>query len=156
MCPVGTCIGKVGLSHTTEYDQAGKSYTESNTFPFKIDFEPMDIKNFKETFSSIDDFFGQFRDIPINSKIYSIRTFESPEDETGSIIGNMRTTGKCDYSQYGDAKLAFRHQRIEEDMTLKPEWKEAYQKDCFCNPSSEDTDVSNCYDDSGFMSEFKS
>ena len=131
-------MGKLGLSHTTEYDQAGNNYTDSNTFPFKIDFEPRDIKKFNENFTSVDDFFSQFKAIPEFSKIYGIRAFESPVDETGSVIGNIKTTGKCDYSQYGDTKLAFRHQKVEEDMALKPEWKEAYEKDCFCNPSPEE------------------
>ena len=36
-------------------------------------------------------------------------------------------------SKFGDTKLFFKHQWIEDDVALKPEWTDAYFNECFCN-----------------------
>ena len=34
-----------------------------------------------------------------------------------------------------NTRLAFKHQWIEDDAKLRPEWKEKYAENCYCNPS---------------------
>ena len=35
-----------------------------------------------------------------------------------------------DKSKFADERLFFQHHRIEEDIALKPEWKEKYEEVC--------------------------
>jgi len=48
------------------------------------------------------------------------------------LLGEMVTTSECTTSAYGDAKLQFRHQRIEEDWALRPEFLEQYDATKAC------------------------
>ena len=82
---------------------------------------------------TVEKFMAQFNDISVGTKIYSIKAFESPEDDEGIILGDVTTSEKCLTSKYGDTKLAFKHQWIDEDIALQPEWKESYYNDCYCN-----------------------
>ena len=49
------------------------------------------------------------------------------------MLGDVITTDKCISSYYGDTRLFFKHQWIEADAELKPEWKDAYFSECYCN-----------------------
>ena len=64
--------------------------------------------------------------------MYTVRTIRDPEDTEGIVLGHITTTSNCHTSKYGDTKLAFRHQWVEEDMEMKPEWKKAYLESCHC------------------------
>ena len=48
----------------------------------------------------------------------------------GTTLGTFVVDGGCTTSKFGDERLHFHHTRIEDDMELKPEWKEAYMKNC--------------------------
>ena len=41
-------------------------------------------------------------------------------------IGTLVTNSESVTSKYGDEVLFFRHQRVEDDVALKPEWKDYY------------------------------
>ena len=78
---------------------------------------------FQEEPLSNKDFLQQFIDkIPDGTPIYSFVAYEDPEDIEGTELGKVVNVGKCYASQYGDEKLFFRHQRVEEDMKLRPQW----------------------------------
>ena len=49
------------------------------------------------------------------------------------VLGDIITMDECVSSNYGDTKLFFKHQWIEEDAALKPEWADAYFSECYCN-----------------------
>ena len=49
------------------------------------------------------------------------------------MLGDVITIDKCISSYYGDTRLFFKHQWIEDDAELKPEWKDAYFSECYCN-----------------------
>ena len=57
-----------------------------------------------------------------------------PDDVAGLDLGAAITTDECVTSLYGDTKLFFKHQYIDDDKEAKPEWAEAYDKECtsFC------------------------
>ena len=65
--------------------------------------------------------------------MYTMKGHQNPDDVDGIILGNVVTTDHCLPSKYGDTHLFFKHQWIEEDVLLKPEWSEAYFKNCYCN-----------------------
>ena len=44
----------------------------------------------------------------------------------GTELGKLVVVDGCYPSRYGDEKLFFKHQRIEEDIELMPEWKNDY------------------------------
>ena len=82
---------------------------------------------FQEAPLSNKDFLKQFVDkIPDGSHIYSLIAYKDPMDIEGTELGKVMNVGKCYISQYGDEKLFFRHQRVEEDMQLRPEWVNDY------------------------------
>ena len=82
---------------------------------------------FQEAPLSNKDFLKQFVDkIPDGSHIYSLIAYKDPMAIDGTELGKVMNVGKCYISQYGDEKLFFRHQRVEEDMQLRPEWANDY------------------------------
>ena len=134
LCMSGHCGMKVGLSNVCSHDQNGIE-ANKNIFPFKVTFNPTgEVKFSKEQPESQKAFMAQFTGIPSGTRLYSIKAFLSPGDDTGIDLGDVITSDKCVTSNYGDNKLAFKHQAIEDDIKLKPEWKDSYNKDCYCNP----------------------
>ena len=115
------------------YDQDGNEETNLKV-PFKISFVPTGKVHFKEEAASEDvikNFYQQFLDlIDDGTELYSVVAHASPEDEAGTELGKLVTAGKCHLSQYGDEKLFFQHQRIEEDIKEHPEWEQAYMDGC--------------------------
>ena len=65
--------------------------------------------------------------------MYKIKAHNGPDDEEGVVLGDVITTDECISSYYGDTRLFFKHQWIEADAELKPEWKDAYFSECYCN-----------------------
>ena len=55
-----------------------------------------------------------------------------PGDVTGTELGNMVVAdgGGCTTSKFGDEHLFFRHQRIEDDIHIKPQWENSYLAEC--------------------------
>ena len=58
----------------------------------------------------------------------------------GRRLGDMVTTTECTTSAFGDAKLFFRHQRVEEDWQLRPEWMSQLDGERDCGFASIDPD----------------
>jgi hypothetical protein len=49
---------------------------------------------------------------------------ESPTNKTKILIGDLVTTSIPIYSKLGDEFLFFRHQLMDDDFKLRPEWKQ--------------------------------
>ena len=109
------------------YDQEGNE-EESLVFPFQITLFPTGDVQFRTKKSSLEEFSKQWNTIPKGSAIYSFIAHSSPEDTAGKELGKIVVDG-CTTSKFGDERLFFRHQRIEEDIKLRPQWKNAYLKD---------------------------
>ena len=80
---------------------------------------------------SLEAFMRQFDDIATGTKLYTLKAHKDPDDAEGTVLGDVITTDKCVSSKFGDTRLFFRHQRIEEDKALRPEWANAF--DDYCN-----------------------
>ena len=131
-CQVGHCITKVGLSDMCKFDQEGTLYDTPN-FPFQIELTPADVQFEEHTPASMEEFMAQFDAIPVGTTIYTLKAYLSPDDSEGMVLGNVVTTDNCVSSLYGDTRMFFKHQYIEDDIALKPEWTDAYFDKCFCN-----------------------
>ena len=75
-------------------------------------------------------FMHRFTAIPTGSILYKLRAFSDPQDVQGTVLGELVTTGPFTTSRFGDEKMFWRHQRIEDDIALRPEWEAEYRKDC--------------------------
>merc|ERR1711997_1366342 len=123
------CPTKVGLSDIARYDQEGNE--EAPIFPFKITLKPTGVVRFREEESDILAFMQQFIDkIPAGTELYSFIAHANPDDIDGFELAKLVVVDGCYPSKYGDEKLFFQHQRIEEDIELKPEWASAYKTEC--------------------------
>ena len=102
---------------------------QSLVFPFKLTLLPTTDVQFMTKQSSLEEFSKQWNTIPKGSKMYSFVAHSSPEDTSGKELGKIVVDG-CTTSKFGDERLFFQHQRVEEDIKLRPNWKSAYLKDC--------------------------
>lgn len=136
-CETKSCVTKVGISDLSFYDQDGNFEDQNPDFPFKIDIHP--YPKFKsEKPASMKDFIAQFKALPIGTKLYSMKAIVDPNDKEGLVLGDVVTIDHCVSSYFGDTKLFFRHQWLEEDIALRPEWTEAYKHQCFCDVQRHD------------------
>ena len=63
--------------------------------------------------------------IPADSTIYDVYALDKPEQLGGTetLIGSLKLDGSFTTSDWGDQRLFYRHQLMNEDLALKPEWK---------------------------------
>merc|ERR1719265_1811076 len=57
--------------------------------------------------------------------LFDVYTHSSPtakKQGKKEKLGTLTTTSQCVQSLFGDAALFFRHQRMEEDFALRPDW----------------------------------
>ena len=132
-CMSGHCGLKNGISNLAVIDQDGQE-PDAPKAPFKITLEPTEDVQFSED-RPVDqkDFMARFTSIPIGSKLYSLKAYLSPDDQVGMVLGDLVTIDNCVTSHFGDTQLFFKHQGIEEDVALNPQWTDAYYEDCTCN-----------------------
>ena len=85
--------------------------------------------NFRTAESSLEEFSKQWNGIQNGTAIYNLKTHSEPKDKQGTVLSKIVVEG-CTTSKFGDERLFFQHQRITEDIILRPEWKNAYNTDC--------------------------
>ena len=63
--------------------------------------------------------------IPADSTIYDVYALDKPKPLGGTetLIGSLKLDGSFTTSDWGDQRLFYRHQLMNEDLALKPEWK---------------------------------
>jgi len=124
------CILQVGLSDAARYTQDGQEVSsEDLSFPYQLEFAPTEatkylISSFK---MSADMFLGEMvANIPHdNFGLFDIVATSSPAaDAVVETIGQVVVTNQCTTSKFGDEKLFFKHQRIEDDFKERPWWLE--------------------------------
>ena len=63
--------------------------------------------------------------IPAGTDVLEAFPYATPLDKNNghrTRLGMLTTTSSCHKSLFGDLNLFFRHQRMEEDFALRPEW----------------------------------
>ncbi len=111
----------IGLLDVAKYDQEGNE-VEKPIFPYKITFRPS-----KEVSNLFPDFFNQtyteqLKQIPKNIKLYDVLAMEKPSTEAVKI-GSLYGRSKFVTSKWGDTSLFFRHDDMEHDFKIHPEWR---------------------------------
>lgn len=115
------CISMVGLSDVCQYDQDGTK-AANLVFPFQIFFEPTGEFTTADDPSKTDEqLLKELSSIPVGTHIYDVYTAQTPTGPK-TKLGAMKTTTQCVQSVWGDTRLGFKHQRMEEDFRLHPEW----------------------------------
>ena len=120
---------KVALSDLARYDQDGNEES-TVVFPFKVTLVPTGEVKFKEGKASLTEFSKQWAEISDKAAIYKFLAHSNPDDDAGTELGKIILDGRCTTSAFGDEHLFIRHQRIEDDIALKPKWKNAYLTGC--------------------------
>ena len=128
-CQASKCISKVGLSDVCKYDQDGNE-AANLVFPFMVTFEPTGEVTFTDDYLELPEFMAQWDTIQPGTNLYTLKAHSSPEDTEGTVLGQVTTTDKCVSSNFGDTRMFFQHQRIEEDKELRPEWAAEYDAKC--------------------------
>jgi len=108
-----------------DYDQYGR-HEYAPRWPFMMRLLPND------TCYAPDHYDGNFAEIvarkkciPAGTVLFDVMALPEPK-ELGGVekqIGTIVTTSEMVTSIYGDTRLFFRHQRFEEDLAARPEWR---------------------------------
>ena len=132
-CQSGHCITKNGISNLASIDQEG-NVEEAPNAPYRVSLAPTpDVQLSEEKPADMEDFMARFTSIPVGSKMYSLKAHLTPDDNEGIVLGDLVTIDDCVTSHFGDTKMFFKHQSIDEDVALNPQWAEGYYTGCYCN-----------------------
>ena len=116
-------VGNMSVKNVSDYDQYGNRELNPK-WPFMMRLLPHD------PCQSPDDYHVYFEHmpkcIPAGTKLFDVMALDEPKALGGveKEIGYIETTSKMTTSLYGDTRLFFRHQRFEEDLAVRPHWKE--------------------------------
>ena len=103
--------------------QDGKS--ETPVFPWSLRFEPNSAFKFPSTVAAgYVDFMKDLATIKSGTVLYTVYAMNKPKELGGTElkIAQIRTTSQMTTSNWSDEHLFFRHQRMDDDLKLKPEW----------------------------------
>jgi len=139
------CAPQVGLSDLARYSQDGTEHSPPK-FPFKLFLIPSQAVQTPDTKKTPDQVHAEMAAFPVGTTLYTAYACESAlgdemkptdgglEKACGSPLklGEMVTTSQCTTSAYGDAKFQIRHQRVEEDWALRPEFLQQYDAKKAC------------------------
>jgi len=117
------CINQVGLSDVCQYSEDGQM-SEVTKFPYEIMFEHTG-QGFSSEKTSAAELIESLSSISAGVKLFDVYTHSSPtakKQGKKEKLGTLTTTSQCVQSLFGDAALFFRHQRMEEDFALRPDW----------------------------------
>ena len=81
-------------------------------------------------YSDPHDFYQQFTELQTGTILYHFKGHQQPNDTEGVMLGDVITTDNCVTSHFGDTRLFFQHQYLEEDVELMPEWTDDYSQKC--------------------------
>lgn len=74
------------------------------------------------------DYMNQLKQVPANSVLYHVFGWTAPPQLGGKKvpIGDLKLQGSMVPSKFGDTEMFIRHQKLDEDIKLKPEWMPYY------------------------------
>jgi len=147
------CPSQVGLSDMATWTQNGTKVADPKV-PFKLFMVPSAEVQRPNTPKDIDDLMGELESFPVGTKIVTVYacakgngaaelspTAGGLETACGEPfkLGDMVTTSACTTSAYGDAKFFIRHQPIEQDWVLRPDFLDQYDAETACGWSDKPT-----------------
>ena len=147
------CSSQVGLSDLATWAQDGQK-VDVPKVPFKLFIVPSAEVQRPDTPKDIDDLMAELSSFEIGTNIATVYACAKGNGEAeltptaGGVeaacgdpfkLGEIVTTTACTTSAYGDAKFFIRHQAIEEDWILNPEFLEQQDAEKACYASTEPT-----------------
>jgi len=120
------CPLMVGLS-----DLASGSDASAGTFPFRLHFKPLhnvdcDCNDYASCLANLES-------IPVGTEIFSVSAEANAPSSEAVVIGKVILTDALSRSTFGDNELFFKHQYMEDDFKLRPEWLKAIDPLKECN-----------------------
>jgi len=132
---VSNCITMVGLSDACTYTQSGTKVADP-VFPYKITFATTGNAAVSSSAQTLDNLMAAMTAaVPVGTNLYDVYAMETPKSAP-ELIGRITTAQACTTSKYGDSKLFFRHQRIEDDWNIRKEWVPDIQSEPECGTKS--------------------
>jgi len=147
------CTGQVGLSDMATWTQDGTKVAAPK-LPFKLFLVPSAEVQRPDTPKTIDELMGELQSFEIGTKLMTVYACAKGNGDAelnptaGGVeaacgdpfeLGDMVTTTECTTSAYGDAKFFIRHQPIEQDWQVNPEFLNQYDAETACGWSSKPT-----------------
>ena len=115
-------VQTVGLSDFASYDKDGVS-TIDPIFPWSLRFKPTGEFNVPKYTYDVP-FEEYLTKIPEGSVLFNIYATDKPGLQgTEQKIGQLKTKTRMVTSYWGDEHMYFRHQLMDDDLKLKPEWE---------------------------------
>ncbi len=130
----------VGLSDLARYAEDGTIYDDASiSFPYQLVLVPDQAlqTGFPDSYDR--PLIDQLRTIPTGTTLYHIMAkpdYDSPLEKIGDLV----TTSAIESSVYADSKLFLKHQIMEEDFALRPEWLDRCPKEGDCKVCPIDVD----------------
>ena len=118
-------IQTVGLSEMASFTQDGQAEA-SAVFPFSLRFKPGGAYSFPDSKDpNFNDFRDQLASIAPETILYEVYAMDKPTELGGteSKIAQIVTKSEMTTSNFGDEHLYFRHERMDDDLALRPEWE---------------------------------
>jgi len=116
-------IRQVGLSDWGRFGEDG-GLTSNPVFPFRLRFEPTGDIQFSDAYKQ--PFTEDLKTIPQGTTLYRVFAMDKPSELGGEErnIGDLVLVSDMVTSNWADKRLFFRHQDMEEDLELRPHWRE--------------------------------
>lgn len=122
------CFTRLGLSDACTYDQEGHASQEAPVFPYKLTLSS-NLSTAESACSTADLLSRIRRTVITNTLLFAVTAWQSPDVETH--IATITTESKCVTSKFGDDMLFFKHQGIEHDWQLRPDFfDDSAMQDC--------------------------
>jgi len=116
-------IGAVGLSDFSRYGVDGRK-ENNEVFPFQLAFRPTsEVPQFPTEYSGMSHT-DMLATVTKGTVLYDIYAQNKPEEQGGnwSKIGKLTLDEKFTTSKWGDAGYFIRHQMMDDDLKIHPEW----------------------------------
>merc|ERR1711936_104425 len=122
-----TNIHQVGLSDFARFGETGSEVVDPQ-FPFMLRFHPTGDIAFSDQY--VRPFTEDLKSIPQGSTLYEVWALDQPVELGGTEkhIADLVLVSEMTTSLWGDKHLYFRHQFMDEDVAIRPEWEEYLDK----------------------------
>lgn len=129
------CVTMVGLSDAVTWDADGKK-AANPVFPYKLVFAATGNGKMPNTPQTVEESLSNMiRGAPIGTNLYNVYAQEGPRTDY-EMLGKLTLASDFVASTFGDEKLFFRHQRIEEDWQIRQDWIKDIDPRSECGTSS--------------------
>eukprot|EP00927_Polykrikos_kofoidii_P025441 TRINITY_DN22844_c0_g1_i1.p1 TRINITY_DN22844_c0_g1~~TRINITY_DN22844_c0_g1_i1.p1 ORF type:complete len:410 (-),score=49.83 TRINITY_DN22844_c0_g1_i1:138-1367(-) len=92
----------------------------NSVFPFELVLHPLvNVSCPCDAYTTT--FAAALSKLELGTKLFEVRAIKQFGDPS-TVIGHIELSTKLTTSKFGDEQLFFRHQRMEDDFALKPEW----------------------------------